>query len=389
MDFAEGLSFQQRRILNEQALDLALWGGPQLSDFLPQDFHPSSKPQASAVFRDIMARIDRIRYSPTDYSDFEPSGAVQRKMEIVPDFKAPQTIMGKCPCPDDSRFLRCCNLKTLDAVQQCAFACSYCSIRNFYSQTRIQVVSDLDLKLSEINLDSEVWHIGTGQSSDSLFLGDDYGTITALANFARRHPQVIVELKTKSARTDWIKASIPRNVISTWSLNARTITQKEEHLTATSEDRIDAAARYIESGHLAGFHIHPMVYFKGWEDEYAALVKYLTDRISPESTVMVGIGTLTFTKPALRKIRENGRPTRITCMPLVPIAGKFSYPFEIKKQLFSHLYNCFPSTWKERVFFYLCMEDPALWQPCLGRSYLSNKEFEEDMRRHYLGRVLG
>ena len=104
---------------------------------------------------------------------------------------------------------------------------------------------------------------------------------------------------------------------------------------------------------------------------------------------MIGIGTLTFTKQNLRALRESGRPTRVTQMPLTPIAGKYSYDLETKRKMFRFVYDSFPQDWKDNVFFYLCMEDPSLWEPCLGRSYACNADFEADMKRHYLAKVLG
>lgn len=390
MDFIEnlrGLSFQQKRILTEQAEDLLLWGGPAIEDLWPEDYEVNSKAGATKVFNSVMAKIDEMRRTPADLDALPAEKNPGAGVRIVPDFEAPHTIMGRCPCPDESQFLRCCNLKTLDAVQQCAFACSYCSIRNFYCENEIRVLSDLDSALEKISPGPEVWHIGTGQSSDSLLLGDDYGTLTALGNFARRNPGIVVELKTKSARTDWLDLPLPRNIVATWSLNADAVVRHEEHLTASLEARIKAARLCAEKGRLVGFHIHPVMRFKGWEDGYASLVRTLADNIDPSSAVMVGMGTLTFTKAALRSLRQSGHRTMVTKMPLTPIAGKFSYPFEMKKEMFGHIYRCFPADWKEKVFFYLCMEDPALWEPCLGRSYRSNAEFENDMRRFYLDRV--
>lgn len=397
MDFIDGLkglSFQQKRILKEQAQDLVLWGGAQIEDLWPKDYNPKSKVEATKVFDSVMARIGQMRCN-VSFNSFSSgsssSGASvcssSSRVSIVPDFKAPHTIMGRCPCPDESQFLRCCNLKTLDAVQQCAFACSYCSIRNFYSDNEIRVVSDLDKVLSSLVLDPNVWHIGTGQSSDSLLLGDDYGTLTALGNFARKYPNVVIELKTKSSRTDWLSLDLPRNIVATWSLNAESVVDNEEHLTSSLSARIEAAAKCAEHGRLVGFHIHPMMRFDTWKEEYASLVDKLTSSVDPTSVVMVGIGTLTFTKSALKSIRESKFHTHVTQMPLTPIAGKFSYPFEMKKEMFSHLYSCFPQSWNDNVFFYLCMEDPALWQPCLGRSYESNAEFEKAMKEFYLAKI--
>ena len=387
------LSFQQRRMLREEALDLALWGLPGLEDISyvwPSDYDRTNKNEIRKIFSSVMALLAGIRRSPVDYSTFNPDYDFRgRKPDINTDFLSPDRIMGRCPCPRDGEQTRCCNLKTLDAVQQCAFACAYCSIQSFYSQNEVRVLSDLKQHLENMVLEEGTWHIGTGQSSDSLLLGDDYGTLTALKAFAQKHPEVIIELKTKSARTDWITMDLPRNIVSTWSLNAQTPAAKEEHLAATPDARIKAAKACAEAGHLVGFHIHPMVYFNGWKEEYKKLAMALCDNIDPKNTVMVGIGTLTFTKQNLRSLRESGRPTRVTQMPLAPIAGKFSYDLETKKEMFRHVYDCFPQDWKDNVFFYLCMEDPSLWEPCLGRSYACNADFEADMKKAYLGKVPG
>ena len=388
------LSFQQRRMLREEAMDLALWNLPgrdcDIRTIWPEEYDRSSKNEVRRIFSRVMAHLSELRKSPVDYSTFNPDYDFRgRKPDINTDFLSPDRIMGRCPCPRDGEQTRCCNLKTLDAVQQCAFACAYCSIQSFYSQNEIRVLSDLKQHLDNMVLEEGTWHIGTGQSSDSLLLGDDYGTLTALKAFAEKHPDVIVELKTKSARTDWISMDLPRNIVSTWSLNAETPAAKEEHLAATPEARIKAARACADAGHPVGFHIHPMVFFEGWEKEYKNLVMALCDNIDPENAVMVGIGTLTFTKQNLRALRESGRPTRVTQMPLSPIAGKFSYDLETKKKMFSYLYNCFPQDWKDKVFFYLCMEDPSLWEPCLGRSYSCNADFEADMKRHYFAKLFG
>ena len=386
------LSFQQRRMLREGAQDLALWQLPgDVSDIRtlwPAEYDRTSKNEVRRIYSSVMARIEALRRTPVDYGTFDPDFDFRGKApDIVDDFLSPDRIMGRCPCPRDGEQTRCCNLNTLDAVQQCAFACSYSSIQSFYSQNEIRVLSDLRQHLEKMKLEDGVWHIGTGQSSDSLLLGDDYGTLTALKAFAEKHGDVIVELKTKSARTDWTNMDLPRNIVATWSLNARTPALKEEHLAATPSARIKAAKACQEAGHPVGFHIHPMVFFKGWENEYKSLVDELCSSIDPEGTVMVGIGTLTFTKQNLRTLRESGRSTRVTQMPLEMAAGKYSYDLETKRLMFSHLYSCFPSDWKEKVFFYLCMEDPSLWEPCLGRSYACNADFEQDMKRRYFEKI--
>lgn len=98
---------------------------------------------------------------------------------------------------------------------------------------------------------------------------------------------------------------------------------------------------------------------------------------------MISFGTLTFTKAVLQRLREQGNESKVLEMELVKCAGKYSYPLEKKEKMFSTLYSFFPEEYKEKVFFYLCMEDPSLWMKVLKREYKCDKEFEEDMKRNY------
>ena len=384
-------SFQQMRMLIEQSIDLSLWDQEPLSMLWNEEFGAklSGKPRTKAIIEATNQQIDTLRRNPTDYSSFSKKPKTSRKATHV-ETLGDERLLGRCPCPVSGEKTRCCNLLTLDVVQQCAFACSYCSIQSFYHKQEIHFAANLAQRLETLELPEGAWHIGTGQSSDSLMWGNTHGILDALSNFATKHPQVILELKTKSGRTDWLDTtSFPRNMVASWSLNAPTVIQKEEHLTASLEDRLSAARKAADYGMPVGFHLHPMVHFVGWEEEYRTVVDGITTRFSPEEVVMVSLGTLTFTKEVLKQLRESGRPSRILQMELTETAGKYSYPVETKQQLFSHAYNCFPESWKTEAgpFFYLCMELPQLWKPVFGYSFPDNASFESAMQRHYLRKV--
>lgn len=328
--------------------------------------------------------MHKLRNEETDYSSFFPNRKIHKKTRAIVEDSA--ILLGRCPCPVDGEKTRCCKLRTLDAVQQCSFGCSYCSVQAFYNENQIRVVDNLAERLATLPLDSDIWHIGTGQSSDSLLWGDDFGTLSALSEFAIQNPNIIIELKSKSKR-DVFSKHYPRNMVFTWSLNAPTIIEKEEHLTASLEERLSIAEKARDNGNLVGFHIHPMVYFKGWEDEYSFIAGEIMKRFSPDDICMISIGTLTFTKAVLKRLREQGAESKVLEMELAPAAGKFSYPLEIKKKMFSHVYSSFSEEFHRNVFFYMCMEDPSLWIPVLGREYACDKEFESDMKRNYLRKV--
>ncbi|WP_320121621.1 spore photoproduct lyase family protein [uncultured Sphaerochaeta sp.] len=377
-------SFQQQRQLIESACDLAMWQLGPLEKWIDEEkvAKLQGKAQAKGLVADHLKKMQQEREKPTNYQDFNPDTRLPDKFQSL--FVSSDTLMGRCPCPVEGEKTRCCNLKTLDVVQQCAFGCSYCSIQSFYNSHEIKVVENLSKRLQELQLDEDTWHIGTGQSSDSLLWGNDYGTLDALSILASRYPNLIMELKTKSKRSDYLSLDLPLNIVSTWSLNAPTIIEKEEHLAASLQGRLDAARRARDKGRIIGFHLHPMVYFEGWQEEYGSLIEQVTTMFLPEELMMFSLGTLTFTKAVLRQLRTDHYQTRVLDMDLTAAAGKYSYPLEIKQAMFSFAYERFPSSWKQgSPFFYLCMEDPSLWMPTFGYSYPNDKAFEAAMKTSY------
>ncbi len=382
------LSFQDLKQLGDIAADLVMWDGPRLTDLWDEGDTEKlrGKNRTRVILDRVRHRYEDLRAGPPDYSEFHGGPAAVHPLQYVA-VESDDTILGTCPVAGEKT--RCCKLQTLDAVQQCGFACSYCSIQSFYDEGRVYFIKNLGRKLRDLQLDPDrIYHIGTGQSSDSLMWGNREGLLDQLFGFARANPNIVLELKTKSSNVAYLLENpVPPNVVITWSLNTQVIVKNEEHLTASLEDRLDAARAVADKGVLVGFHFHPIVRYRGWEEEYAAIYRSLQNHFKPEQVVMISLGTLTFIKPVIRLLRSQHFKSKILQMPLADAAGKLSYPFETKLQLFTHAYESFSDAWKGEVFFYMCMEDPRLWQPVFGREYPSNDDFEADMKRRYMEKI--
>ncbi|MGM0419264.1 MAG: radical SAM protein, partial [Thermodesulfobacteriota bacterium] len=385
-------SMQQLRLIVEYSHDMVCWEEGLLKRFYrPEDIKNEKGKQAAAkIFSQLKQGYDDLKNNLKTYPQNKSFYAQEKKF---PDNRIVKTelkgsIMGKCPVASEKT--RCCNLNTLDAVQQCGFDCSYCSIQSFYHGNQVKFVKDLSRHLENLEIeDKEPVHIGTGQSSDSLMWGNKFGLLDNLTNFAKKHPNVILEMKSKSSRIDYfLKNQPPFNMVFTWSLNPPEVIAAEEKGTAPLDKRLESARKLADMKIPVGFHFHPMIWYKGWDKQYLSIVSKIEEQFSPEEVVMISIGTLTFIKPVIKRLRKRMAKTSILKMPMEESAGKLSYPFEIKKELFSTLYNGFSKKWRDSVFFYMCMEDINLWEPVFGRSYESNEAFEEDMLESYKKKIL-
>jgi spore photoproduct lyase len=374
----ERFSFQQIRQILDMAMDFHMWQGKTIESLWPND--------TQNTFEALRKYWLTCKESPRDYG----STPAKYKGETIQLQATPKQSLGLGRCPVASPKTRCCNLMTLDAVESCGFDCSYCAVQSFYNEGTVEFDTNFAQKLRNLAIEpSKTYHIGTGQSSDSLMWGNREGIMDALFEFATTHPNVILELKTKSDNIDYLlKNPIPENIITTWSLNPQSVIDHEEHRTASLEARLNAAKAIANKGNLVGFHFHPMVYHEGWEEAYGQIAQRLIADFDPSSVALVSMGALTFIKPVIKKLRRRAMPSKILQMPLTQTNGKFSYTFTQKQMLFSSLYRAF-SPWHGKVFFYMCMEEIGLWERVFGYEYPDNEALEIAMIEAYKAKIAG
>lgn len=373
------LSFSEIQHLIIVAIDLQMWGHSLEFFWVDKEHKKESLVLLECHYETLK---NMLKTYPQNAETFEKESFKIEEIE--------KESLGLGSCPVASPKTRCCNLLTLDAVESCGFDCSYCSIQSFYKNNTITFDNAFAKKLETLELDpTKTYHIGTGQSSDSLMWGNRAGVLEALLDFARRHPNVILELKSKSANIEYLLSQeIPKNVLCTWSLNPQIIIDHEEKRASSLKERIASARALVDKGVLVGFHFHPMVLFEGWQKAYTDIAQELTSQFEAQEIALVSMGTLTFIKPVLKKIRLRAQKSKILQMPLVDAHGKYSYPLNLKEEMFSTVYHAFAS-WHHKVFFYLCMEDISLWERIFGYEYDSNEAFEKAMIEAYQEKIKG
>ena len=380
-------TISQKKILQDIKKDLFMWNEKSFNELFPKDLEEKyqGKQLSKKIFEYYVNIHNQLKNKPNDYSLFDNIKYTPRKYSF-------ETItkdgFGLGTCPVASEGTRCCNLLTLDAVESCGFDCSYCSIQSFYNQNKIGFDKDFRQKLHNLKLDkNKIYHIGTGQSSDSLMWGNKEGILEALFEFARKYPNVILEFKTKSNNIKYLlENDVPKNIIVTWSLNTQTIIDNEEHLTASLDERLKSARLLADKKILVGFHFHPIVVYKNYLQEYKEVYDKVLEQFRSDEVVLISMGTLTFIKPVIKKLRKREMKTKILQMPFETINGKKSYDLQTKQQMFKHCYDSF-KPWHDKVYFYMCMEDQALWKSVFGYEYSSNNQFEEFMLNNYMDKI--
>lgn len=387
--FAHQFTFQEFRQVVEISRDLGLWREGNLQDWWAGEaarttLHgPALKKH---LLNNLRAHIQKLKNAPVTYSEEALTRPKQREKNLIATENSEKKIHGMCPVASEKTV--CCNLRTIDAVENCIFGCSYCTIQTFYSDN-IVFHENFAEKLNAIAVEPDrFYHFGTGQSSDALAWGNRNGMLAAICRFAADHPNILMELKTKSDNIRFfLENEVPPNIVCSWSMNTPTIITNEEHFTASLEKRLGAARQVADKGVKVSFHFHPMVHYDAWQRDYPEIATTLMRRFRPEEVLFISFGSVTFIKPVIQKIRTLGYETKILQTEFVPDPhGKLTYADDVKIKMFKTMYETF-APWRERVFMYLCMEKAAIWENAFGYVYSDNDEFEKDFGRKTMSKI--
>jgi len=277
------------------------------------------------------------------------------------------------PCPCSPGAVRC-GYWVLTPAFQCPFGCTYCFLRFYAPEMPLTLYANLEDAAAELTRAVQGWdfptRVGTGQFADSLALDPWTRHADWLLDQAAALPQVLLELKTKSARIDALleRTPVPNAVVS-WSVNPPARIHSDEPGTAPLEERLVAAAAVARAGYRVAFHFDPVVAEEGWQDAYGELVGKLFACVDPARVAWVSLGTLRFPSRFLDRWGASLRGNAAFFGEFLPGEdGKLRYFWPLRKAVYRHLRREIARAAGGTLPVYLCMESPATWASSLGWS---------------------
>lgn len=368
-------TYSQLKQFIDMASDLRMW---QEGDFTAlfaavrdevMQSYPRSprKQQADAIHVALSKRFAGIRQTPAVY----PKERIRQSLPTfdIVERESRGELMRTCNAASDKTV--CCGLKVINVVENCALGCTYCVLQNTFDEQKIVFPTNFKERLDQVVLDpKETYRIGTGEYSDSLLWGNRNNILGDLCDFADKHRNAVVELKTKSTNISYLlEREIPSNIVCSWSLNAPTIVEHEELRTPNLDARLAAARKIADKGLRVGFHFHPLIYFDDFAAEYQALAERVMVEFAPQEIAWISFGCLTLLPGFAKTYRKTYASSRLLKMELERTAdNKLTYPLELRRELYQAAATPFKA-WRGQTFFYLCMEYEVLFREILGHSY--------------------
>jgi len=276
------------------------------------------------------------------------------------------------PCPA-TREYRCCDYRVLNIGMNCPMECVYCILQAYLNSPWLSFfvnIDDLWAELTEV-LDNEpdIMHrIGTGEFTDSLVLDHLTGLSSDLVEFMTARGNAVLELKTKTANIENLRnLAHGGKTITAWSLNSAAIMNREEHKTATLQERLAAAATCVDWGYRLAFHFDPLIHHDNWRSGYRETIRQLFAAVPAERIAWISLGALRFL-PSLKPIATSRFPgSRFFHDEFVPgLDQKYRYFRDQRVEMYRFVHQELRKQAAPSTCIYLCMESDEIWREVFG-----------------------
>ena len=377
---------------------MRFWKGKRVQAYRPDKVIVESGSEGSVIYDNLRRALPEVPFvtvpDPQRYRaalDADGEGTSRGKRDLVLT-RHKGKFLKRCPGSDGQV---CCNYFVINFASNCPMDCSYCYLQDYLAENpALKVFSNVEDLLSETREmlarhRGFLFRIGTGEITDSLALEPLIGFAAATVPFFAEQPNVLLELKTKSDHVEGLLGLDPRErVVVSWSMNPQAVIDADEGLTASLEERLDAAYRCQQAGYKLGFHFDPMVEYPGWEDGYRDVVHRLFARLDHRRMAWISMGVLRTTPSLKRVMRQRFPATRILSGEQVPCPdGKMRYFQPLRVAMYRKMRQWIRNA-APLVPIYLCMETREVWDQVFGYFPSCGKELGNELARTETGDLL-
>lgn len=240
------------------------------------------------------------------------------------------------------------------SCRNCIFDCEYCFLRGMYGSADVVVFVNLEDAFSEVEklLSKHPVYLCVSFDTDLIALENLTGYVSEWAEFTKEHPDLTIEIRTKSFRKD-IFQKIPScdRVIFAYTLSPKEVIEKFEKRTATLPERLSAASCAMDKGFPVRLCFDPVVYFPDWKNAYTEMVAEVKNSIDLSRIKDVSIGTFRISSEYMKKLRKDLPGSSLCQFPFENHNGVMEYPDLIRKDMENTLVTLLQSLISQEKIF--------------------------------------
>lgn len=245
-------------------------------------------------------------------------------------------------------------------VMNCIYDCEYCYLQGMYSCANIVVFVNLEDIFDEVEklLKKHSVYLCISYDTDLLALENILGYTKAWIKFAKKHSNLKIEIRTKSANFNAIKdIKSSENIILAWTLSPEIIINSCEHNTPSLENRLKNIRQALNNNWYVRLCFDPLIYDKDWKNIYSNFIKQTFSYLStnnnkipqsyPQNNAQivdnfikdVSIGVFRISNEYLKNMRKQRKNSIIVNYPFENDNGVFHYGSKLSNEMINYIYN--------------------------------------------------
>lgn len=216
-----------------------------------------------------------------------------------------------------------CHFYYTSFAMNCPFDCEYCFLQGMYPSANLVIFVNLEDYFSELHrlLEQHPVYLCISYDTDLLALERITGFLSHFLKFAASEPELLTEIRTKSAAPlPWdnsLPEELKQRIILAYTLSPETVQQHCEHHTAPLTARFSAIRKAAELGFPIRLCFDPLLYLPDFEQIYSDFCHQTQTALQDISILDASIGCFRISDSYLKQMRKNR-----------PDSALLQFPFE-------------------------------------------------------------
>lgn len=243
-------------------------------------------------------------------------------------------------------------------LMNCIYHCEYCYLQGMYPSGHVVAFLNLSDYFAEVTkvLKQHPVYLCISYDTDLLALEPLFHFTEQWVRFAKHHPDLTLEIRTKSGNPELFSAlrnawdleaednstSLLNNLVFAWTVSPEELSLATEHGTASLSARLKALKAAKQTGFSVRLCFDPMIYSPDWQKTYRKLVYQIFEqpvsKLLPEDLLDVSIGVFRISTEYLKAMRKKRPDSPIVQFPYITEHGVSHYG-SLSENMVQYLYK--------------------------------------------------
>lgn len=229
------------------------------------------------------------------------------------------------------------------SVMNCLYDCEYCYLQGMYPSANIVVYVNIEDIFEEVELLLKQFpvYLCISYDTDLLALDGITGYVKAWYSFSEKHPDLSIELRTKSANwrsLEMLNSVNPnKNFILAWTLSPDAIQKEFEHHTPPIEERLLCINKALQNNFAVRLCFDPLIYHKNWKDNFKEMIQTTFKTIQPDKLKDISLGIFRVSSDYLKQMRKQRMDSLILQYPFENDKGVYHYSLAVTTEMINYV----------------------------------------------------